>query len=179
MSRLFASCCVASLTIGSLALGSLALLPQTVLAQAKPASASAQAVPSSAPPPAGQLETGPEIKPAVPKDIPDREGTGPSGPKQTQRKLQGKVVETEVTRGKNTYYVKPNDAPAGLARDVQSNEVRGAQWKVYEFKPTKKKPQPVEATGSSAASSGATSTTSSASAGSLAPPPPPPAPETK
>lgn len=170
------------LPVGSLAV-ILALASPLVLAQSAPAtasaSASAPAIPSSAPPTPKQLEAGPEIKPAVPKDIPAAEGTGPTGPKQTQRKLHGKVIETEVTRGKNTYYVKPNETPGNPMRDGQGNEVRGAQWKVYEFKPAKKKPQPVSASAGSATGSATNSAASSASTESLAPPPPPPAPESK
>jgi hypothetical protein len=166
MSKLLASCRLASLALGSLALGTLVLSPLAALAQTTAKQPASATVPSSAPPQTGQLESGPEIKPVIPKDIPDREGTGPDGPKQTQRKVQGKVVETEVKRGNNTYYVKPNDTPGSIAHDAQSNEVRGAQWKVYEFKPGKRKPQ------AASSAPAAASASASASNGSLAPPPP-------
>jgi hypothetical protein len=46
----------------------------------------------------------------------------------------GKVTEVKVTSGKNTYYVKPNDAAgSAVAGDMQSNEARPAQWEVMEF----------------------------------------------
>jgi len=51
----------------------------------------------------------------------------------------GKVTEIEVSKGKNTYYLKPNVAPgSALPGDVQSPQSRPAQWKVYEFNKKKK-----------------------------------------
>jgi hypothetical protein len=42
----------------------------------------------------------------------------------------GKVKEVKVTKGKNTYYLKPNE-PAGSDQEGAAN--RGAQWEVMEF----------------------------------------------
>jgi hypothetical protein len=52
----------------------------------------------------------------------------------TEKREQGKVVSTEVKSGNSTYYLKPN-TPAGsaLPGDAQSNPLRAAQWKVFEF----------------------------------------------
>lgn len=92
-------------------------------------------VPSSAPPVTQKLETGStsgapaatatsDIKPERPageiKAPPDKNAT-----KLTERRVAGKVTEVEVKKGKNTYYVKPNDPDA--------RGIRGAQWKVGEF----------------------------------------------
>jgi hypothetical protein len=95
-------------------------------------------VPSSAPPVAQKLEAGStsgsasapaattanDIKPDRPageiKAPPDKNAT-----KLTERRVAGKVTEVEVKKGKNTYYVKPNDPDA--------RGIRGAQWKVGEF----------------------------------------------
>lgn len=46
----------------------------------------------------------------------------------------GKVKEIKVTKGKNTYYLKPNE-PAGSAQpgDQEGAANRGAQWEVMEF----------------------------------------------
>jgi hypothetical protein len=46
----------------------------------------------------------------------------------------GKVKEVKVTKGKNTYYLKPND-PAGSAQpgDQEAAGNRAAQWEVMEF----------------------------------------------
>ena len=63
-----------------------------------------------------------------------------------QSSAQGKATQVEVTKGKNTYYVKPN-APKGsaLRGDAQSNPISGTQWKVMEFNSKQKKPAPVAA----------------------------------
>lgn len=46
----------------------------------------------------------------------------------------GKVTEMKVTRGKNAYYLKPNDQVGSVAPgDTQSTPNRGAQWEVKEF----------------------------------------------
>lgn len=56
----------------------------------------------------------------------------------------GQVKEVKVTKGKNTYYVKPNVAPgSALPGDGQSPQSRPAQWQVYEFG-KKKKPDESE-----------------------------------
>ena len=46
----------------------------------------------------------------------------------------GKVKEVKVTKGKNTYYLKPNE-PAGSAQpgDQEGAANRAAQWEVMEF----------------------------------------------
>jgi hypothetical protein len=69
-----------------------------------------------------------------------------SDKKITETRKQGKIKEVKVQRGKNTYYLKPNE-PAGsaLPGDAESSANRGAQWQVMEFgkpKPTKVVPQP-------------------------------------
>jgi hypothetical protein len=43
----------------------------------------------------------------------------------------GKVKEVKVTKGKNTYYLKPNEPAAGSDQEGAAN--RGAQWEVMEF----------------------------------------------
>jgi hypothetical protein len=46
----------------------------------------------------------------------------------------GQVKEVKVTKGKNTYYLRPNVAPgSALPGDAQSPHTRPAQWTVYEF----------------------------------------------
>jgi hypothetical protein len=58
-----------------------------------------------------------------------------------QRAPGGQVKEVTVTKGKNTYKVKPNVAPgSALPGDAQSPHSRPAQWEVYQFN-NKKKPQ--------------------------------------
>jgi len=57
----------------------------------------------------------------------------------TEKREQGKVKEVRVQRGKNVYYLKPNE-PAGsaLPGDAQSNATRAPQWVVKEFDPEDK-----------------------------------------
>lgn len=52
----------------------------------------------------------------------------------TQTREQGKVNSVQVSKGKNTYYLKPN-TPAGSAvqGDAQASGNRGAQWQVMQF----------------------------------------------
>ncbi|HJV51564.1 MAG TPA: DUF2782 domain-containing protein [Noviherbaspirillum sp.] len=45
----------------------------------------------------------------------------------------GKVTEVKVSKGKNTYYLKPNEQPGAMPGDGQSSANRGAQWQVKEF----------------------------------------------
>lgn len=45
----------------------------------------------------------------------------------------GKVTEVKVSKGKNTYYLKPNDQSGAMPGDGQSSANRGAQWQVKEF----------------------------------------------
>lgn len=55
----------------------------------------------------------------------------------------GQVKEIKVTKGKNTYYLKPNVAPgSALPGDGQSPHSRPAQWQVYEFGQKKKPAEP-------------------------------------
>jgi hypothetical protein len=55
------------------------------------------------------------------------------------RTPNGQVKEVKVTKGKNTYYVKPTVRPgSALPGDAQSPQSRPAQWQVYEFKNHKK-----------------------------------------
>jgi hypothetical protein len=63
----------------------------------------------------------------------------------TERRAPGgQVKEVTVTKGKNTYTVKPNVAPgSALPGDAQSPQSRPAQWQVYEFN-NKKKPKESE-----------------------------------
>lgn len=52
----------------------------------------------------------------------------------TQTQEQGKVNSVQVSKGKNTYYLKPN-TPAGssVPGDAQASGNRGAQWQVMQF----------------------------------------------
>ncbi|MGZ5780888.1 MAG: DUF2782 domain-containing protein [Burkholderiaceae bacterium] len=61
-----------------------------------------------------------------------------------KRSPDGQVKEVKVTKGKNTYTVKPNVRPgSALPGDGQSPQSRPAQWQVYEFN-NKKKPKESE-----------------------------------
>ncbi|MGZ3159482.1 MAG: DUF2782 domain-containing protein [Burkholderiaceae bacterium] len=61
-----------------------------------------------------------------------------------QRAPGGQVKDVKVTKGKNTYHLKPNVAPgSALPGDAQSPHTRPAQWEVYEFN-AKKKPKASE-----------------------------------
>ncbi len=95
--------------------------------------------PSPTPPPQLQvLEEGPEIKPdKTPQDI---KYVNPNETKIIETRKQGKVTEVQVIQGKSTYYMKPNEQVGTFRGDVQTNEVRGAQFKVFEFFTSKKKP---------------------------------------
>lgn len=65
----------------------------------------------------------------------------------TEKRQQGKVTEVKVKSGNNTYYLKPVD-PAGSAirGDGESNEIRAAQWPVFEFDAGAKKKKAGEKT---------------------------------
>jgi hypothetical protein len=55
------------------------------------------------------------------------------------RTPNGQGKEAKVTKGKNTYYVKPVVRPgSAMPGDAQSPQSRPAQWEVYEFKNHKK-----------------------------------------
>jgi hypothetical protein len=61
-----------------------------------------------------------------------------------RRSPDGQVKEVQVTKGKNTYTVKPVVRPgSALPGDGQSPQSRPAEWQVYEFK-NKKKPKESE-----------------------------------
>jgi hypothetical protein len=46
----------------------------------------------------------------------------------------GKVTEVQVTSGKSTYYLKPNDQPgSAVVGDTQSHSMRAPQWEVQTF----------------------------------------------
>lgn len=54
-----------------------------------------------------------------------------------RRAPDGQVKEVKVTKGKNTYYVKPAPGNA-LPGDGKTPQSRPAQWQVYEFGKKKK-----------------------------------------
>ena len=59
--------------------------------------------------------------------------------KVTEKRKNGKTTEVKVQKGKNTYYVKPNEQVGSvLPGDTQATSTRPAQWVVKEF--GKKKP---------------------------------------
>jgi hypothetical protein len=89
---------------------------------------------SSSPPKLEKLEEGEQPTITIPGK-PDNER------KITQKKQQGKVTEIKVKSGKSTYYLKPNDPAGSAARgELQSNQIRGAQWEVKQFDLGRKKP---------------------------------------
>lgn len=56
----------------------------------------------------------------------------------------GEAKEVKVTKGKNTYYVKPKARPGcAMPGDCPGTESRATQWHVYEFN-QKKKPKESE-----------------------------------
>lgn len=90
------------------------------------ADAASTSSPSSAPPKMEKLDEGPESGVTIRK---------PDNPRKiTEKKTNGKVTEINVKNSKSEYVLKPNE-PAGatIRGEVQSNKVRGAQWKVMEF----------------------------------------------
>lgn len=105
------------------------LAASLLIAAQAPLSTVAQPQPATAPPPPKmeKLEEGTE--PAV---------TIRANPEQTRitekRAPGGKRTEVKVTKGNNTYYVKPNEA-AGAAQpgDAQADQSRPAQWRVMTF----------------------------------------------
>jgi len=98
-----------------------------VAAQLLPVYAQAPAKNVAPPPPKlEKLEEGEQ--PAITIAPPD------SGTKITEKRQQGKVTEVKVKSGKSTYYLKPNEPAGSAARgDLQSDEVRPAQWQILEF----------------------------------------------
>lgn len=82
--------------------------------------------PSSAPPTMEKLDEGLDSGVTIRK---------PDNPRKiTEKKANGKVTEINVKNGKSEYVLKPNDPAGATTRgEVQSNAVRGAQWKVMEF----------------------------------------------
>ncbi|MFC3109800.1 DUF2782 domain-containing protein [Undibacterium arcticum] len=110
-----------------------------VAVQLLPAYAQAPAKNVAPPPPKlEKMEEGEQ--PAITIAPPD------SGTKITEKRQQGKVTEVKVKSGKSTYYLKPNE-PAGSAApgDVQSNQIRAAEWPILEFDLGRKKTNPKEA----------------------------------
>lgn len=70
----------------------------------------------------------------------------PSKPTEQQiveKRDHGQVIETKVTTGGSTYYLKPNQ-PKGsaLPGDLQSTANRPAQWQVMEFNTQRRKDVP-------------------------------------
>jgi hypothetical protein len=56
-----------------------------------------------------------------------------------QRAPGGEAKEVKVTKGKNTYYVKPKARPGcAMPGDCPGTESRATQWHVYEFNQQKK-----------------------------------------
>jgi hypothetical protein len=53
----------------------------------------------------------------------------------TQKRAPGgKVIETRVEKGGNTYYVMPGSQPGNpIKDDMQSNSTRPAQWEILQF----------------------------------------------
>lgn len=104
--------------------GLLAALPLLTLAQQ---AATPPNTPAPPPPKMEKLEEG--SQPAV---------TIRSAPEQTniteKRAPGGKRTEVKVTKGNNTYYLKPNDQ-AGSAQpgDAQATQSRPAEWRVMTF----------------------------------------------
>ncbi len=102
-----------------------------------------------------------------------------------QSSSQGKATQVEVSKGKNTYYVKPNDPKGSALRgDVQSNPIRGTQWKVMEFNSKQKKADPASAAPAPVAAPAAATHATQGAANASAPAPDnslalPPALETK
>jgi hypothetical protein len=107
------------------------------------------------------LSAGAQQAPAKGQDAPPppkleklEEGEPPSVTVRDQKNKQtitekrapgGQVKEIKVTKGKNTYYLKPNVAPgSALPGDAQSPHSRPAQWQVYEFGGKKKKQKPAD-----------------------------------
>jgi hypothetical protein len=72
---------------------------------------------------------------AIPADVPETE-EAQEAPRTvvTETRKRGQVTGATVTRGNNTYYLKPN-AQAGSAQvgDAQSSGNRAAQWQVFQF----------------------------------------------
>ena len=51
-----------------------------------------------------------------------------------EKREQGQVTSASVTRGNNTYHVKPvNPAGSALPGDAQSPQNRAAQWQIFQF----------------------------------------------
>lgn len=52
----------------------------------------------------------------------------------TETRDRGQVTGATVTRGNNTYYLKPNmQAGSAQAGDAQSSGNRAAQWQIFQF----------------------------------------------
>jgi hypothetical protein len=121
--------------------------------------AQATAPVSSAPPKLEQLDE--DIPPALKKQNPNLKPSAKPEvkPTITEKREQGRVTEVKVKSGKSTYYLKPNNQFGNTVHgELQSNDVRGAQWSVKEFDlGQKKKPKPKDDASNSEA-----------------PPPPPP-----
>ena len=111
---------------------------QMLSAQLLPAYAQAPTKNVAPPPPKlEKLEEGEQ--PAITIAPPD------SGTKITEKHEQGKVTEVKVKSGKSTYYLKPNDPAGSAARgDLESDQIRAAQWPILEFDLGRKKVNPKE-----------------------------------
>lgn len=94
-------------------------------------------LPGSAQQPAGDAPPPPQLEKLEEGDAPAVTIRKPAGQEQKvtdKRARGGKVTEVQVSSGKRTYYLKPNDsAGSALPGDMQSNAARAAQWKVLEF----------------------------------------------
>lgn len=119
------------------------LAAQTAASASASTAASAKSRPLDQVP---QVEEGPNTlkKPdANNKPLPS---TRDNGTTLKQSSAQGKATQVEVSKGKNTYYVKSNEPKGSALRgDAQSNPISGAQWKIMEFNSKQKKPNPAPA----------------------------------
>ncbi|MGI4849910.1 MAG: hypothetical protein ACRYGK_17500 [Janthinobacterium lividum] len=99
----------------------------TIVALAASAALPFSGASAQEPPQLQKLEEGEKPNSTIP-------GGGVPQTEITQTRQQGKVNEVEVSRGKNTYILKPN-TPAGssIPGDAQASNNRGAQWKVMQF----------------------------------------------
>lgn len=92
---------------------------------------SAHAQPNDVAPPPPQLEPLEEGEaPSVTINAPQTPQTGVA----QKRAPGGKIIETTVTTGNKTYYLRPNDQMGSAASgDMQGSSTRAAQWEVLNF----------------------------------------------
>jgi hypothetical protein len=103
------------------------ILTACVAAYAIPLAVNAQQANGDAPPQLERLEEG--EAPAVTIREPEQQGRVIE-----KRDRGGRVSEVEVTRGKSTYYLRPNtQAGSAMSGDGQSNTIRAPQWRIGEF----------------------------------------------